>query len=280
MSRPYRPVGCERVYRGGVPELVLPHAVRAALWLPLLASSDPERDRVLDDALRAVSDGESHLVHAPDGDERELRRAAGSIIGQQVTDVGAVLPAPGHVAGVPGVVLTEAVEAGQCVLLRTTGGSWALVPRVESFGSELEPGTLVHWMVHPFPFAERPVPTLLGQVGSLRQARQDITQALLEAGDALESLDLAGWRPDVALEAAHLMREEVSGHQLPPGLEPARVEVLSRAARLLAVVELATADDGGALGAAQGTARLDVLRELAATARRALAAASVSTRLP
>src|SRR5690606_42047593 len=49
------------------------------------------------------------------------------------------LPAPGHVAGLPGVALLEAVDAGQCLLVRAAGGSWAAVPQVERFGSDLEP---------------------------------------------------------------------------------------------------------------------------------------------
>ncbi|MBD8062263.1 hypothetical protein [Oceanitalea stevensii] len=263
-----------------MPELVLPHAVLGALWLPSVVAAGPsgsgEGSDVVDAALRAVAGDETHVVLRPDGEVRSLRQMTGRLVGEELTDVGAVLPAPGHVAGLPGVALLDAVDAGQCLLIRSEGGSWAVVPQVESFGSELEPGTLVRWVLHPFPFAERPVPTLLGLTGSLRQARQEIVRALVTAGDALEQLDLAGWRPDVAREAAHLLREDVSSDLLPPGLEPVRVEVLTRAARLLAVVQLALEDDGGAVVARQGAARAEVLRELEHTARRALAAASVS----
>ncbi len=52
--------------------------------------------------------------------------------------------------------------------------------------------------------------------------------------------------------------------------------MLTRAARLLSIVQLALEDDGGAVLARQGAARAEVLRELEHTARRALAAASVS----
>src|SRR5690606_41217068 len=126
------------------------------------------------------------------------------------------------------------------------------------------------WRRRPYTSAVRLVRPLLGLVGSLRQARQAIARALVTAGDTLEQLDLAGWRPDVAREAAHLLREDISTDLLPPGLEPARVEVLTRAARLLAVVQLALEDDGGAVMARQGQARAEVLRELEHTARRAL----------
>ncbi len=280
MHRAYPSAEAAGVYGGGVPELVLPHAVLGALWLPAVAAAGVAHsgagDAVVDAALRAVAGEDTHVVDRPDGEVRSLRETAGRLVGQEITDVGAVLPVPGHVAGLPGVALLDAVDAGQCLLIRAEGGSWAVVPQVEGFGSELEPGTLVRWVLHPFPFAERPVPTLLGLVGSLRQARQEITQALVTAGEALEQLDLAGWRPDVAREAAHLLREDVSSELLPPGLEPARIEVLTRAARLLAIVQLALEDDGGAVVARQGAARSEVLRGLEHTARRALAAASVS----
>jgi len=233
-------------------------------------------EELMEAALRAVAGSDTHVMDRPDGAVRSLREMVGRIVGQGVTDVGAVLPVPGHVAGLPGVALLDAVDAGQCLLIRTEGGSWAIVPHVESFGSDLEPGTLVRWVLHPFPFAERPVPTLLGLVGSLRQSRQEITKALVTAGQALEALDLASWRPDAAREAAHLLHDDLSTDVLPPGLEPARVEVLVRAARLLSIVQLALEDDGGAVLARQGAARADVLRDLEHTARRALAAASVS----
>jgi len=263
-----------------VPELVLPHAVLAALWLPPVATAGPvagdEPHPLVDAALRAVAGEDTHVVDRPDGAVRSLREMVGRIVGQGITDVGAVLPVPGHVAGLPGVALLDAVDAGQCLLIRTDGGSWAVVPQVESFGSDLEPGTLVRWVLHPFPFAERPVPTLLGLVGSLRQARQDIAQALVTAGQALEQLDLATWRPDAAREAAEVLHGDLTTDVLPPGLDPARVEVLTRAARLLSIVQLALEDDGGAVLARQGAARAEVLRDLEHTARRALAAASVS----
>ncbi|HLS73095.1 MAG TPA: hypothetical protein VK046_04935 [Actinomycetaceae bacterium] len=257
-------------------ELVLPHAVLAALWLPVL--SDSRGDGVAGAALSAVTGGQPHLVQYPDGSTRELRRVAPELVGRTLTDVGAVLPAPGHVTGVPGVALVDAVDAGQCLLVATPEGSWAAVPVEEQFGSELEPGTLVRWALHPFPFAERPVSTLLGQAGSLAEARRELTTALVQAADALAELDLASWRPDAAREAAAVLHEDVSSDVLPPGLSAPRVDILTRAARLLALVQLALVDDGGAVVAQQGAERRRLLGDLEHTARRALAAASVSTR--
>ena len=100
--------------------------------------------------------------------------------------------------------------------------------------------------------------------------------ALVQAGDALTELDLASWRPDAAHEAAALLREDVSSDVLPPGLSAPQVDVLTRAARLLALVQLALEDDGGAVVAQQGAVRRRLLGDLEHTARRALAAASVA----
>src|SRR5699024_11037636 len=112
-----------------------------------VAAAGPARQEaggdVVDAALRAVAGTDTHVVDRPDGEVRSLREMTTRIVGQELTDVGAVLPVPGHVAGVPGVALLDAVDAGQCLLIRAEGGSWAVVPQVESFGSDLEPGTLV-----------------------------------------------------------------------------------------------------------------------------------------
>lgn len=269
------------VYRGGVPDLVLPYAVLGALWLPTLTLSPAAAAAgsavTVDDtrvarAMAAVAGDEAHIVVAPDGDERTLREVAAKFTDQVLLDVGAVLPVPGRAAGVPGVALLDAIEAEQCLLLRTEGGSWAVVPQVEAFGSALEPGTLVRWRLFPFPFAERPVPTLLGLVGTVRQARVDIAAALTEALDACAGLDLVPGGGDGAALAAEVLRSEVPAGLLPPGLDGPRVEVITRAARLLALSELAT-DDGAE--SAQDRSRTDALAGLREVARGALAAASV-----
>lgn len=229
----------------------------------------------LDHALAAVVGDETHVVVDDDGGRRSAREVLAGFADQVVRDVGAVLPVPGRVAGVPGVALPEAVEAEQCLLLRTEGGSWAAVPHVEAFGSELEPGTLVTWRMFRFPFAERPVPTLLGLVGSLRQARQDIAAALTDATGALAALDLVPGSGEGARLAAQVLRSEIPDGVLPAGLDGPRVEVITRAARLLALADLAQEDDAPVVVAAQGEARAQALSHLRDVARGALAAASV-----
>ncbi|MFC4556443.1 hypothetical protein [Georgenia faecalis] len=257
-------------------ELVLPYAVIAALWLPRVRDTASVRR-----AVAAIADDDEHLVESPDG-SRPLVHALRDVVapggGNRVLDAGALLPAPGHVAGVPAVALPEALDAEQCLLVRTTDAQWAAVPEVTTYGSALEPGTLVRWHARPLPAGERAVPTLLGGVGTLGQARRELGTALLEALDELEALDVARWRPDAAAELADLGHAELPDGLLPPGLPERQVDVLTRAARLLAITELAREDDGAAVTAAQSGARSRVLSGLALTARRGMAAASVSHR--
>lgn len=262
----------------GVAELVLPYAVLAALWLPTVTAqhspSAPAQDpqRRVSRALDAVVGEETHVVlEDDDGEPRPLRTVIDRLAGEVLRDVGAVLPVPGRAAGVPTVALLDAVEAEQCLLLRTEGGSWAAVPQAESFGSELEPGTLVRWRLFRFPFAERPVATLLGQLGTARQARQQVAEALTTAQQTFAELDLLpATGSDLALE---VLRSETPAGLLPPGLEPARVELVTRCARLLALSEVA--QQAEAPTAAQQQARDRALAGLQEVARAGLAAATV-----
>lgn len=255
-------------------DLVLPYAVIAALWLPR-ASSAPEA------VLSALSeDGESHLIEIPGAGTWPLTEVLSRLRDEPVDDVGALLPSPGRVAGVPAVVLDRATENEQLLLIRSGDRGIAVVPAVESFGSDLEPGTLVRWRAIELPVSERPVRTLLGSVGNLGEARRDLTEALIASAEALERIDVTSWNDDAGTTVADLLRAELPAHLLPAGLEPRRIEVLARAARLLAIVEAAREDGGGSLTTHHDGARRDALTTLEATARRALAAASISVAPP
>ncbi|MEE6273224.1 hypothetical protein V2J56_07675 [Georgenia sp. MJ206] len=255
-----------------MPQLILPYAVLAAVWAPHVHDEASARR-----AHAVVAGDEAHLVVAEDGTTTPLRPVLADVPGRRVIDVGALLPGPGHVAGVPGVALDLALESEQCLLVATDAGRWAVVPEVTTFGSVLEPGTMVRWHVRPLPPGERGLPTLLGLVGSLGQARREISTALIEAVDALEALDVARWHEDAVAELAGVVRAELPAHLLPPGIEERRAEVLTRAARVLAITELAATDDGAAVTLAQASARSRVLADLALVARRAMAAASVTS---
>jgi len=59
-------------------------------------------------------------------------------------------------------------------------------------------------------------------------------------------------------------------------LDPRRSRVLALAARLRAVVEVATADDGGAVNLWQADQRSAALRHIERAARRAVCAATIT----
>jgi hypothetical protein len=185
-------------------------------------------------------------------------------------EVCAVLPAPGDPAGVPAPATHDATEAGECVLVATPDGAWAAVPRVTAFGSTLETGHLVEWQVVPVP----PWSTAVaGALGSLADAERELRTSLITATEALDSLDVARWRDDAADAIEAVRRSSTSSWPVPP-LDGRRARVLQLASRLLAIVDLATDDDGGAVNLWQADQRSTALREVARTARHALGAAS------
>lgn len=250
--------------------LDLPRSVTLAAWLPHVQGHAATAERAV---AGVTDDDEPHTVEAPDG---------GVVPGERLTDlvlawgrpgvaVAAVLPAPGDVVGVPAETSAAAVEAGECVLAQTPDGAFAAVPHVEQFGSASEPGHLVTWRVVPVaPWTLG----VLGAVGSLADAERELREALRTATEALDRLDVARWRDD-ALAALASLRAEPDVRALPAGLEPRRARVLALAARLRVIVDLATADDGGAVNLWQADQRSAALRHVDHAARRAMCAATL-----
>ena len=189
-------------------------------------------------------------------------------------EVIALLPAPGDPAGVPAAATTEATTAGECLAVATPQGSWVAVPQVTAFGSALEPGHLVEWRVLPVPSWTTAV---AGALGSLADAERALRTALIAATDALDRLDVARWRDDAADAIEQVRRSTTDAWPVPP-LDGRRARVLHLASKLLAVVTLATADDGGAVTLWQADQRGTALREVERTARHALAAATHTRR--
>lgn len=249
--------------------LDLPRSVVLALWLQEVSAGAAPVRRLLD---AVQGDDEPHAVRSEDGE------VPGSSLAELVAawasgprDVAAVLPAPGDPTGVPSAVSGAATEAGECVLVHTDEGAWAAVPEVEQFGSVYEPGHLVTWDVRRVDDWRT---LLVGQVGSLSQSESELRTALTQATEALASLDVARWRPDAAEAIAALRHPGDPGWALPETVDARRVRVLASAARLRAIVALATADDGGAVNLWQADQRSAALREVDRAARRAMSAAA------
>ncbi|ACZ30457.1 hypothetical protein Xcel_1426 [Xylanimonas cellulosilytica DSM 15894] len=185
-------------------------------------------------------------------------------------EVVALQPAAGDPAGVPAAATTAATTAGECVAVTTAAGSWVAVPQVTTFGSALEPGHLVQWQVLAVP----PWSTAVaGALGSLADAERELRTSLVTATEALDAIDVARWRDDAA-DAIEAVRTSSTESWPVPPLDGRRARVLQLATRLLAIVDLATDDDGGAVNLWQVDQRSTALREVERTARHALAAAT------
>ena len=109
------------------------------------------------------------------------------------------------------------------------------------------------------------------QLPDVGEADRALRATLLASADALARLDVARWRPEVADELIDLR------HPVPvdaPAGTPARcLDLAGRGLQALTIVELALADDGGALSAGEIERRRTVLVPLERAGRRAMVAA-------
>ncbi|MFV0427685.1 MAG: hypothetical protein ACK5KU_11730 [Beutenbergiaceae bacterium] len=240
----------------------LPRSVVAALWLGYADGTDDW----LSPAVTAITGtDEPHRTV----DQAPLTAMLAQFAHQRGT-ICAALPVPHEPVGLAGVSGTAAMDAGECLVVTSTQGqALVAVPAVTAFGSALEPGAMVRWQI--FSTCASLVPIDLGE------ARRVLAQALVVAVDALETMDVARWRPDAAEEIAELASAAIPGpiaDALPAELDPRRAQLLVRAARLEAIAELAMADDGAALTLWAADQRLAALRHVAGAARQAMTAAS------
>lgn len=244
----------------------LPRSVVAALWV----GCADEGETWLPFAVEAITGTDE--PHRTDDDaplavlldRLSLRRRTGAT-------VLSALPVPHEPVGLTGEVGVAAMDAGECVVVDggASAGALVAVPDVVAFGSALEPGAMVRWQLRSATASIVPV--------SLGEARRMLAEALVIAVDALESMDVARWRPDAAEEIAELASSAVPAEireQLPPDLDPRRSDLLVRAARLEAIAELAMADDGAAVTLFAADQRQAALRHVAGAARHAMSAAS------
>ncbi|WP_127126155.1 hypothetical protein [Georgenia sp. SYP-B2076] len=263
--------------------LELPASITLALWLPAVGDGASAQRA----AAAVTGTDEPHLVHrrgpAPTAAAHSAGESLADVLAMlvPVEEAAAILPRPGDPMGAPAMRSADLLDAGEGVLVRRpVGGSEAcgvLVPTRLRYGSFLEPGELVTWTVDDDITDLLPAPSLLlAGVDSLSSARREIQWALTEAVEVLEALDVARDRPDVADHLLDLSLATVPDRLLPQGLDPRRLDVLERAARVLAIVDLAIGDDGGAVTAAQAHQRRAALSRVERSARHALCAASAT----
>ncbi|MFV0253921.1 MAG: hypothetical protein ACK5H2_11400 [Beutenbergiaceae bacterium] len=241
----------------------LPRSVVAALWVSHADSAD-------DWLVRA-----SAAITGTDEPHRTTEDAPLAVLLTQLLELRgttfAALPVPHQPVGLTGVAAVAAMDAGECIVVDPGAHQPGLVavPEVTAFGSALEPGAMVRWQTHHAQISVAPV--------GLSEARSMLAEALVVAVDALESMDVARWRPDAAEEIAELASAAVPHHiadALPAELDPRRAHLLVRAARLEAIAELAMADDGAAVTLWAADQRHAALRHVAGAARQAMTAAS------
>ncbi|GAB3267860.1 hypothetical protein [Kineosporia babensis] len=255
--------------------LLLPRSARLAAWGtavltdgldPALAVAAVTRD---DEPHAVTADFEvsATLGLAPKGGLLDLLN---SLQRHGTRSLTVALPAPGDMLGLPGPPSFNeaAVEAGECVLAGDgPGPAIGIVAQVTEFGSVYEPGAMVSWQAHAV--GTRRV-TDLGSVG---EADRELRSALAEAIEELGRLDVARWRDDAADRVAAIRDGGLERGIIPPTTPQRCVQVLSRAARVRAIVELASEDDGAAVTQHEAERRAQALRRLDGVSRRAMVAA-------
>jgi hypothetical protein len=232
---------------------LLPASARLAWWGTAWLRGHVVTDLVVDAVL---GDDATHAVAGLPGADRTetLVVALGRLRASGASGIGAAFPAEGDPVGLggPAAFNAEALEVGEAVVVADAG--LGMVPHPT--------GAAVTWTVHPA--ARRQLP----DVG---EADRQLRAALIDSANELARLDVARWRPEVADELLNLRhRAPVAA---PAGVPPRCVELAARGLQALGIAELALEDDGGAVSAAEVTAREAALRPLARAGRRALVAA-------
>lgn len=226
--------------------LSLPLSATVAWWATAWLRGLVVTDLVLD---AVAADGRLHLG----AEGRSLLELLGGLRAGGAAGCGLALPVEGDPLGLggPPALTGPATEAGQAVVAAEAG--LALVPEA---GEEV-----VTWRV---------LPALRRQLPDVGEADRALRRTTIEVADALAALDVARWRP----EAADLLMGSRTRPLPAPEGTPARcVELAGRALAATAVVEVALADDGGAVSATEIGLRRAALDPLDRAARRALVAA-------
>jgi hypothetical protein len=239
---------------GGTVADALPESARFALWFSAWAQGHTSLDEARD---AIVAEDAAHDVVGLAGQAGPvpLILALGALRAERVTTAGLALPQPGDPLGLggPPSFNAEALEAGQAVVC--DGADLGLVP--------VRAGAGVVWRCLPAS-ARRQLP-------DLPEADTALRAALPAAADALAALDVARWRPEVADELMALRR--VQHLPVPPSMSGRAQRMTALATRCRRIVELALADEGGAVTAVDADRRREALLPLDRAARRALVAA-------
>jgi hypothetical protein len=227
----------------------MPVSAVLATWLDAVRTGQAGPDD-LADAVRG--DDPRHLVVGlPERDAVELHELPAALAGP----ISLAMPAPGDPIGLGGPASFNfaAIDAGEAVL----AGNLGLVPQVDA--------RTVLWQA--FPAERAPWVDERETASELRVVLLDVTRRLVE-------LDVAAWQPDIPDLLLNLRHR--APLPLPPGFDARRVETVERAVLCLDIIELARAEDGGAVTAYEMERRAAALNDLGRAARRALVGACTS----
>jgi len=231
-------------------------------WRAGLVPYDEVADEIAGDEEHLVADAPGAWTDLP------LPDALPSFSKLRPDEIRLALPAPGDPRGLPGPgpFAGAALLAGEAVVARGLG----LIPEVRTHtsGSGMTFETVL-WRVYPL---SESAGNGHGEPGAA-EAETDLATALAEATAALNRLDVARWRPDLAGALAALRRPD-GGTDLPPGFDPRARRLFARASVLDQVLALAEhVAPGGAVNSYEARQRDAALRPLTAACRRALVAA-------
>lgn len=233
--------------------LRLPDAARVACWLNAWLSGREGADATIS-GLRGG--GSTEFVGTEPGTRLPPALFLGELRRLGVRRASSALPVPGDPLGLggPATFNADALEARGGVVLH--GSGLAMVP--------VRAVTVTTWHL-----SDADEPTYLPAVADADRA---LRAAMTGTANALASLDVASWRPDVA-DALLNVRRPVT-QEPAPYASPQAARLAHDALRAASIFSLAKADDGGAVSASEAAQRAAALMPLDRAARAAVVAAT------
>lgn len=237
--------------------LRLPDAALVACWLNAWLASSQSTDAVISGI--SGRSGTTEFVGPEPGCRLPPALFLGEIRRRGVRRASCALPVPGDPLGLggPAVFNADALDANGGVVLH--GSRLGMVPA----GG----GKVTTWHLS----AAEP-PTYLPAVA---EADRALRIAMTETADALATLDVAAWHPDVA-DALLNLRQHVAQDEPAPFASAQAARLAHDGIRAVSIISLARTDDGGAVSASQAAQRTAALQPLDRAARAAVVAATSS----